>query len=303
MHSTGPQLPPLGVGTWQWGDRRVWGYGRAFGEADVRATFQAAVQAGVHFFDTAELYGGGEAERLLGRFVRESGASVLVATKFLPLPWRVQRGSLLRALEGSLGRLRLPSVDLYQVHWPLPVVPVERWADELAEAVRSGMARAVGVSNYGPEQMQRTYAALERRGVPLTSNQVSFSLLERTPERSGLLAACQELGVRLIAYSPLAMGLLSGTYGSTRPLPAPRRLWLGRKRLARAQPVLAALQAVGEARGKTPAQVALNWVVAKGAVPIPGARSAHQAEQNAGALGWRLAEEELAALDRASAAA
>ena len=292
-------IPPLGLGTWQWGDRRLWRYGHGFGQAEVHAAFQAAVEAGIKLFDTAEIYGRGESERLLGRFVRESGAPVLVATKFMPYPWRRRRGSLLRALEGSLGRLRLPRVDLYQVHFPAPLAPLDRIAEELAEAVRSGMTRAVGVSNYGVERMGRTCYILERRGVQLASNQVEYSLLDRRPERSGLLRACRDLGVTVIAYSPLGKGLLGGRYSPENPPSVARRLAAPRGAMDRLPSLLPLLREIGEAHGgKTPAQVALNWLMAQGAVPIPGAKNARQAAQNAGALGWQLSEEELARLDR-----
>lgn len=298
-------FPPVGVGTWAWGDTRVWGYGKEYGEADVRAAFDAAIDAGARFFDTAELYGWGESERLLGQFMRRDGAprtDVAVATKFLPVPWRAfQRGSLEKALLGSLERLNLPRVDLYQIHWPLPLTGPTYWTDALADVVQSDLARAVGVSNYGHERMLRTHEALGRRGVPLWSNQVRFSLLDRGPERSGMLASCRELGITLIAYSPLSMGLLSGKYTPAN-LPRGFRGAGARRRLARVQPLLHAMREIGEAHGgKTPSQVALNWTIAKGALPIPGAKSARQAAENAGAFGWSLDPAEVERLDRVSA--
>ena len=301
----GPNLPrvrSVGVGTWQWGDRHVWRYGREFGEADVRGACEAALRCGLNLFDTAEIYGNGESERLLGGCLRAAGAeTTLVATKFMPYPWRLGRGALPRALEGSLGRLRVSSVGLYQVHMPLPPLSVETWAEGLAEAVSLGLTRAVGVSNYSADQMRRTQAVLARRGVPLASNQVEFSLLQRRPERDGLLRTCQELGVQLVAYSPLAKGLLGGRYTRRRPPSLARRLSLPRGAWRRLPPLLALMRQIGlEQGGKTPAQVALNWLLCKGALPIPGARNASQVEENAGALGWRLTDAQLAALDRAT---
>ncbi len=137
----------LGVGTWAWGDALVWGYGRGYGEADARAAFDASLAAGVRFFDTAESYGRGQSERLVGRFAREAGQPVIVATKFMPYPWRLRRNDLLKALRASLRRLGVERVDLYQIHWPFPPVPIETWAGALADAVEAGLARAVGVSN------------------------------------------------------------------------------------------------------------------------------------------------------------
>lgn len=306
---TGIEVSALGIGTWAWGER-LWGYGAGYADRDLEEAFRASLEAGITFFDTAEVYGWGRSERLLGRFVaaargaRPDGAApVVVATKFMPFPWRLRRASLLKALRASLERLGLPRVDLYQVHWPLPPVPVETWMDAMADAVEAGLVRAVGVSNFTEAQMRRAHAALARRGVVLASNQVEFSLLHRRPERSGLLAACRELGVSLIAYSPLAQGVLTGKYGPDHPPGGFRRRRYGRSALLRAEPVLSALRAIAERRGRTPAQVALNWVICKGAIPIPGAKDARQARQNAGALGWRLGDDEVAALDAAADAA
>ncbi len=157
------------------------------------------------------------------------------------------------------------------------------------------------MSNYNVEQMRKAHAVLARRGVPLASNQVEYSLLERKPERTGLVQACQELGVTLIAYSPLRKGLLTGKYNAQNPPPGTRgRLFRG-DALAAAERVNALLKEIGEAHGgKTNAQVSLNWLICKGAVPIPGAKNARQAEQNAGAMGWRLTEEEVERLDQAA---
>jgi aryl-alcohol dehydrogenase-like predicted oxidoreductase len=171
----------------------------------------------------------------------------------------------------------------------------------MADAVQAGLTRAVGVSNYKVDQMCQAHDALAKYGIPLASNQVQYSLLHRHPERNGLLRACDDLGVTLIAYSPLAQGLLSDKYGPDNPPPGLRGRRFGRARLAEIQPLVALLGQFGQAHGgKTPAQVALNWTMCKGSVPIPGAKNASQARENAGALGWRMSHDEVAALDAAS---
>jgi aryl-alcohol dehydrogenase-like predicted oxidoreductase len=296
------RVSPLGVGTWAWGDRLFWGYGRGgYTDVDLESAFQVSRAAGINFFDTAEVYGRGRSERLLGQFVRDAGDHVVVATKFFPYPWRWRRAGLLRALRASLNRLGLDRVDLYQIHWPYPPVPIETWMAGLADAVEAGLVRAVGVSNYSPEQTRRAYTALAERGVALVSNQVQYSLLHRGPERSGLLDVCRELNVTLIAYSPLAMGVLTGKYTPSNPPSGLRGRRYKPEFLEQIQPLVAQLREIGQAHGgATPAQVALNWVMCKGAVPIPGAKNARQAEENAGALGWRLTGEEVATLDSAS---
>jgi aryl-alcohol dehydrogenase-like predicted oxidoreductase len=142
---------------------------------------------------------------------------------------------------------------------------------------------------------------LSARGVPLACNEVELSLLKRAPLASGLLAACRELGVTLIAYRPLAMGMLGGKYSVEHPPAGIRSLMFGRSYLGRLQPLIASMKQIGEGHGgKTVSQVAINWVICKGALPIPGAKSEGQARENAGAMGWRLTEVELAALDAAA---
>jgi aryl-alcohol dehydrogenase-like predicted oxidoreductase len=160
----------------------------------------------------------------------------------------------------------------------------------------------VGVSNCSVEQMRRAHAALAKRGVVLASNQVEYSLLHRAPERNRLMQTCREMGVTLIAYSPLRKGLLSGKYTpENRPTGTFRSSLANRDYLARIQPLITLLREIGQAHGgKTPSQVALNWVMCKGALPIPGAKNVRQARENAGALGWQLSESEMTALDAAS---
>jgi aryl-alcohol dehydrogenase-like predicted oxidoreductase len=303
-----------------WGDR--WGgyYGRAHADGDSRDAFHTCLAAGITLFDTAEIYAFGRTERVLGEYVREARAGAgpsgaasaaspprvepVLATKFAPLPWRLRPADLNRALRGSLRRLGVPRVDLYQMHWAGSPVSIERWMEAMADAVEAGLVRSVGVSNYSAEQMRRAHAALARRGVPLASNQVQYSLLCRDPERNGLLDACRELGVTLIAYMPLHMGVLTGKYTAQhRPRGLFRRFlpYARGDGLTRTQPLIALLRKTGEAHGgKAPAQVALNWIVRKGALPIAGVRNARQAQDLAGVLGWALTDDEVAALDRAS---
>ncbi|MEW6287160.1 MAG: aldo/keto reductase [Chloroflexota bacterium] len=290
----------MGLGAWQWGDRLVWQFGQGYDDQAVREAFKLSVEEGIRFIDTAEVYGNGLSEHLLGRFLKETEQPVLIATKYFPFPWRLSRASVPRALKNSLERIGVESVDLYQVHWPTPLMSVDRLMDGMAECVKSGMTRTVGVSNFNQTQMLAAYSALARQGIPLASNQVHYSLLNRKVEKNGLLARCRELGIRLIAYSPLEKGLLSGKYNAQNHPPGMRARTYA-SLLPKIEPLLKLMTTIGQDHGgKTNAQVALNWLICKGALPIPGAKNVRQAQENIGALGWRLTDEEVAKLDEMS---
>lgn len=299
-------IPPMGVGTWAWGDRATWGmggYDTALTRASIEEAWQASVDAGVTLFDTAEVYGKGESERILGALLAADparAASVQVATKFMPVPWRIPMGRALEhSLRASLDRLGLAAVDLYQLHGPVSLRPHAAMADALAHVHGLGLVRAVGVSNYSAAETRDMAGALEARGLRLASNQVELSLLRRDPEASGLLATCRELGVVVLAYSPIGQGRLTGKYSAARTPPGKRNF--AAHPMARVEELVAELRRIGDKHGgRTPSQVALNWIMAKGAVPIPGAKSRRQAEENAGALGWRLDDDDVAELDRAA---
>lgn len=300
------ELPQMGLGTWAWGDKSTWGmggYDRSYDLRTIREAFLASVDAGVTLLDTAEMYGQGESERIIGQLLREHPEQrdrAVVATKFMPFPWRVRLGTEIRkSLLASLERLGLPFVPLYQVHGPTSVRSHQAMADALAEVYRAGLAKAIGVSNYSEKEMRAIHAALARHGVPLASNQIEYSLLRTMPESNGLLRACRELGVTVLAFSPLGQGRLTGKYGAGNAPPGKRQF--SAYPMEEIEPVVNELRQIGGKHGgKTAAQVALNWLICKGTLPIPGAKNRTQAEQNAGALGWRLADDEVHALDRVS---
>lgn len=290
----------MGLGAWQWGDRLVWQYGQGYGDEEVHKAFLASVNEGIRFIDTAEVYGSGRSERLLGEFLKKTDQPILVATKYFPFPWRFSKKTLTRALRGSLERIGVESVDLYQIHWASLTMSTDLLMEGLVECVKSGMTRTVGVSNFGPTRMLAAYSALTRHNIPLASNQVHYSLLSRGAEKKGILARCKELGIRMIAYSPLEQGLLTGKYDANRH-PTGTRGGHYAKLLPKIQPLIKLMTEIGQDHGgKSNTQVALNWVICKGALPIPGAKNEIQAQQNAGALGWKLTDDEVAKLDEAS---
>lgn len=306
LGATDVEVPPVGIGAWAWGDKFFWNDG-SWGsdkEADAQSAYRASLDLGLGFVDTAEVYGtkqfGAEdSETLLGRFIAEgpkasAGGAPVVATKFAALPWRAGRGAVVAALKASLERLQLEKVDLYQIHWP-GVWGNDGYVDGLADCVEQGLARAVGVSNFKEDRLRKAHKQLAARGVPLASNQVHYNILYRVPEENGVKAACEELGVTLIAYSPLAQGMLSGKYSVENPPTGPRGVSYSAEYLAKMQPLLKRMRELGEKYGgKSPVQVALNWLVAQGnIVPIPGGKSQKQVQEFAGALGWRLSPEEV----------
>ncbi|HEY2980486.1 MAG TPA: aldo/keto reductase, partial [Anaerolineales bacterium] len=202
--------------------------------------------------------------------------------------------------KGSLDRIGVESVDLYQIHWSSPLLSPETMMEGMALCVQAGLTRTVGVSNFGQKRMLRAYSTLAQHGIPLASNQVHYSLLSREVEKNGTLARCKELGIRMIAYSPLEKGLLTGKYSTENPPPGPRGPQYA-ERLPKLPPVLKVLTKIGQDHGgKTNSQVAMNWLIRKGALPIPGAKTAAQALENAGALGWKLTDAQVALLDEAS---
>ncbi len=289
----------MGLGAWQWGDRIFWQYGQTHTDQDIREAFDTALEHGVRFIDTAEVYGSGRSERLLGQFLKATEQPVLVATKFFPFPWRMLKDAPVRALKSSLARMELESVDLYQVHWP-GLFSVERTIEGMALCVKAGLTRTVGISNFDQSQMMMAYSTLARHNISLASNQVHYSLLNRTIEKNGLLARCKELGVRLIAYSPLEMGMLTGKYTAENPPKGSRSIQYA-SLINKIAPLLKTMTEIGQNHGgKSNAQVALNWCICKGALVIPGSKNAKQALQNTGGAGWKLTDDDVAQLDQAS---
>jgi len=278
-------------------------YGGAHGYDEEKRAMEVSLEAGVDLFDTAAMYSGGASERRVGE--PAAGRDILIATKF-PSGFRFRAEDLPEELEASLGRLGRPSIDLYQHHFPARRVSIPSLMEHMADAVEAGRVTAVGVSNYSAEQMRRAHSALAERGIPLAANQVEYSLLHRQPETNGVLDACRELGVSLIAYTPLAGGLLTGKYSATnRPGGFFRRVLprYGRKGLEALQPVVALLEEIGHRYSKTPSQVALRWLIQNPVVlPIPGAKNGKQAAENASALTFTWTPDEVDALSRATIA-
>jgi aryl-alcohol dehydrogenase-like predicted oxidoreductase len=301
----------LGVGAMTWGDASglarlhpaKLSYGGPAGIEEERAALEASLLAGVTLFDTAAMYSLGAAERRLGELARHH--ELQIATKF-PAGMRARADDLPATLDASLARLGRDSIDLYMHHYPTGRVSIPRLMDLMADAVEAGKVRAVGVSNYSAEQLRQAHAALAERGIPLSSIENGYSLLDRRVETNGVLDACRELGITLIAYQPLASGALTGKYADgTRPRGLRRfmvRHFRGSGRAAAAS-VVGLLREIGDRHARTPAQVALRWLIEQGGViPIPGAKNGRQAAANAAALTFELTSDEIEGLSQATRA-
>jgi aryl-alcohol dehydrogenase-like predicted oxidoreductase len=305
------RVPRMGVGAMTWGDPKglarfhpaKTAYGGAQGYEEEKRALDVSVEAGVNLFDTAAMYSMGAAERRLGELAR--GKDVLIATKY-PSGFSFRPEDFPKELEMTLARLGRGSIDLYQHHYPNARISIPALMNQVADAVEAGKVKAAGVSNYSAEQMREAHAALATRGIPLASNQVEYSLLHRQPETDGVLDACRELGVTLIAYSPLGGGMLTGKYSPQhRPGGFFRRILpqYGRKALEAIQPVLNLMREIGEKYSKTPSQVAIRWLIENPTVlPIPGAKNGAQAADDAAALSFSLTPEEVEALSQATVA-
>ena len=291
------KLSRIGLGTWQFGSRE-WGYGQSYAGQEAHAIVRRAVELGVTLFDTAEIYGFGRSERILGEAIGEDRESVFLATKIFPLlpvaPVVEQRAV------ASANRLGTRRLDLYQVHQPNPVVRDGTIMRGMRALQRVGLVAEVGVSNYS---LERWRAAEHALGSRVLSNQVSYSLVDRSPE-GDLLPFAESTGHVVIAYSPLAQGLLSGKYHrGSRPvnrIRASSPLFLP-ENLDRAGDLIAVLREVADAHSATPAQIALAWVIHRPAVvAIPGASSVEQLESNVAAASIDLTEDEYQALHAAA---
>jgi aryl-alcohol dehydrogenase-like predicted oxidoreductase len=306
------EISPIGLGCWQFSQGRGL-IGKAWGTIDqqtVTDIVRAARAGGVNWFDTAEAYGNGRSEQTLAAALQALDVrpgSEIVATKWLPF-FRTA-GSIRATIDRRLECLHPYPIDLYQVHQPTSFSPIPVQMREMARLVREGKIRSVGVSNFNARQMEEAHAALKAEGIPLLSNQVRINLLYRRIEDNGVLETARRLGVTLIAWSPLAQGILSGRFhrdrSASRKVSGFRRLVGGHsdRSIARTAPLIEELSAIAKAYGATEAQVALNWLInfyGETVVAIPGATRTVQAEQSAAAMGFALTGAELSRLDEIS---
>ncbi len=302
-------LSVMGCGTWAWGNRLLWGYDRRM-DGQLQQVFDLCVSNGVTLFDTGDSYGtgrlNGQSEKLLGKFSQEySGVNrdkICLATKLAAYPWRLTPNSMVRAGKASIARMG--RVDLAQIHWSTAnYFPWQEWQllDGLAKLYAEGLVKGVGLSNYGTKRLKQVYQKFSDYGIPLATLQVQYSLLSTYPVTElGIKDTCDELGIKLIAYSPLCLGILTGKYTEPSTYPQGIRGLLFKRLVPEARSLLNCLSAIAESRQKTMSQVAINWCICKGAIPIPGAKNIEQARDNIAAQNWRLDAGEIAELDRSA---
>lgn len=306
------EITPVGLGCWQFS--RGVGFAGLMWEALPSETIQEIVsislEGGINWFDTAELYGGGKSEQELVRALRSLGkkpGEVIIATKWSPL-FRFA-GSITRTIGKRLDYLDGFPIDLHQVHLPFSFSSFKAQMNAMAELLREKKIRSVGVSNFSANQMRKAHSALQEQGFELVSNQMLYSLLDRNIEKNGVLETAKEFGITIIAYSPLAQGVLTGKFHEnpdlikSRPLVRRFRKAFHAKGLKQTEPLIRELKSIAHSYGVTPAQVALNWVInahGETIVTIPGATRASQVEQNAGSMDFSLSEKEIEKLSEIS---
>jgi len=309
LGESGISVSPIGLGMMEFAGGGGW-FGRAFpviSRTEKNTIIQTALEGGISWFDTAEIYGGGVSERSLADGLKAAGISpgeVVIATKWLPL-FRTASNIHL-TISTRLHYLDGYPIDLYYIHQPYSLSSPEAEMNAMAELVETGLIRSVGVSNFGPERMRRAYTALQKRGLPLATNQVHYSLLNRKIERDGTLETARELGITITAYTPLGSGVLTGKYHRMPELLEGKMIyWRYRLKrlLEQSRPLVQALEEIAATHGATAGQVALSWLISfhgELVVAIPGATNPRQAAENAGAMRVRLTEEEMARLDELS---
>jgi aryl-alcohol dehydrogenase-like predicted oxidoreductase len=316
----------MGVGT------MLWLPNKSLTEDDILKIYTTCIDNGLNFFDTAEIYGFGKSETAIGKCIKKDGRPVMIASKFAPPskmmpPLKREKfpadspRALLEALDGSLFRLGINHIDLYQVHMPPSKNTISDYMDVMAEAVKAGKIRAVGVCNFSKNQIREAHTALSKHSIPLATAMVGYNLLRRFPETNGVFDVCKDLNIVVIPYAPLAEGILTGKYRTGKkkvPLGYAIALYFGHLNITKdreesvsflsrlltkpielnnkkMEPLFIVMEEIASENGKTLAQVAINWLLTTDnvcVIPIPGMKNEQQVNDNMGALNWNLTKEE-----------
>jgi aryl-alcohol dehydrogenase-like predicted oxidoreductase len=312
LGNTAVEISALGLGTWQFsnGGNFVGGYWDALTADKMRDIVAAALDTGINWFDTAQMYGNGTSEHHLAQALTAAGkkpGDAVIATKWWPV--LKTANNLRNTIDERLACLEGFPIDLHQVHQPLSVSSVEKQMHVMADLLDAGKIRAAGISNFTAKAMVKADDVLRARGHSLASNQVRYNLMARQIENNGVLQEAVDRGITIIAWSPLEQGMLSGRFhrdtASMDALPWMRRyaLLLQKSRIEKSRPLIDALQSIADTHGASVTQVALSWLIhshGDTVVAIPGASSVVQVQQNAGALGLQLTDVERNEIDEKS---
>ncbi len=330
LGKTNVEVPAIGVGTMLWlpkNDEEKEEYFK---------TYTKCLDNGINFFDTAEIYGNGKSESLLGEFQKRDGRKVIISSKFAPpskmnpltqkrkLVNKYSPKALEEALDGSLKRLGVSSIDLYMIHVPPKKGNISDYMDVMANAVKEGKIRAIGVCNFSSKQIEEAYQALKKHDIPLAVVMVGYNILRRYPETNGVFYVCKKYGISVIPYAPLAEGTLTGKYRNKKVpfmykmtsyfghlditkerndnIPFLRRVFSCPREcdIKRMEPLMIELEKIAKTHDKSIAQVSLNWLLTNpeiDIIPIPGMRNVNQVESNIGAIDWNMSSKEREAIN------
>ncbi len=293
------KFPSIALGTWSWGTGAVGGdqvFGNNLGVEKLKPVFDEAMAGGLNLWDSAVVYGMGASESILAAFTKERNREdVLISTKFTPQIADDTENPVADMLNGSLERFGTDYIDIYWIHNP---ADVEKWTPFLADLVKSGKVKRVGVSNHNLAQIKRAEEILSAEGVHLSAVQNHYSLLYRSSEKAGILDYCKENGIDFWAYMVLEQGALSGKYDTAHPLPAgSQRGDTYNPLLPQIEKLVAVMRTVGDRHGISPAQVALAWAIAKGTTPIIGVTKPAQVQDALEAIKVTLTDDEMKVLE------
>jgi aryl-alcohol dehydrogenase-like predicted oxidoreductase len=305
---TNIKVTPIGLGVWQFSGR---GYWAALPTETMNAIVRTALDEGINWFDTAELYGRGKSERYLSNALKTAGkkdGDIVIATKWLPILRRAK--NLFKNIDKRFYHLDGFSIDLYQIHISASFSSIKNQMQHMAELVRKGKIKSVGVSNFNTNIMRKAHEELEKYDIPLVSNQVKYNLLKRKKDYNGFLDTAKELGIKVIAYSPLGQGVLTGRFhknpASRKEISFVRKHYTVTKRkIKQAEELIDTLEKIGQIHNVSISTVALCWLINYHkdlVVAIPGASKPEQVKMNAKAMRIKLSTAELKELDEKSQA-
>jgi len=293
---TNVKASQIGLGTWQFGSKG-WGFGTDFNKADAILIVHKALELGINVIDTAEVYGQGKSEKIIGEAIRDyNREKLIISTKFFPKA--IRPSAVVRALNKSLKRLQTDYIDIYLIHWPTPWI-VGRFLNHMEKMVDEGKIRHIGVSNFSLKRLQNAQKKIHRHRVQV--NQVNYSIAKNKAAKD-LLPYTQREKITIMAYSPLAQGWLSGKYSagnSPKGIRRTNRLF-SRRNFKRGEPLLSIIREIAEDHQVTMAQIALNWVTKNSSViAIPGAKNLAQLEGNVGSFEFELTNDEINRIEKA----